>query len=249
MASELSPAERLIVALDVPTHEEAQQLVSELDDLVSFFKVGLELFTATGLDVVRRLIEEHQKKVLLDIKWLDIPETVAAVVRVASWLRVSFATIDGNGNAEMMMKAAVAAREGGVRLLCVTALTSWDDEVLREMGWQTTVEDLVEARVRRAMDAGLGGVVSSGREVAMIRRLAEDAQKELLIVTPGMRLPGSDPHDHKRPYDPESAIKDGADYIVVGRPIRDARDRKGQARRFIDAIAKGDAQRQVAANR
>ena len=237
--------ERLIFALDVSDEDEAKRLVELLGDQISFFKVGLELFTATGFKVVDWLLGRN-KQVFLDIKWLDIPETVGAVVRLVSGRGVHFATVDGNGGSEMM-RAAAANRSGDLRLLCLTVLTSLNNHVLREMGKDFTVEGLVELRTKDAIQSGMDGVITSGREVSLVRKIADSQQKEdFLIVTPGMRLPGTSRDDHRRAQDPESAVRDGADYIVVGRPIRCATNPKEEARRFIEAIDRGLSSRSVA---
>ncbi len=250
----LAARERLILALDLPSAEEAMALVRELEGLVSFFKVGQQLFTAEGPDFVKRLIGE-KKRVFLDLKWIDIPETVAAAVGVASKWGVSLATIDGNNSRETMAEAARAARPSspqaaggsGLKLLCVTALTSLDDEVLKEMGWGTTAGRLVEARTRRAIETGLGGVVASGQEAALARRIAGEAGREgFLVVTPGMRLAGASRDSHRRAAGPEDAVREGADYVVVGRPIRSAADPRAEAQRYVEAIERGLSSRTLA---
>lgn len=243
----ISARDRLVLALDVPTEDKALELVELLSDEVLFYKIGLELFTATGFSVVDRLIEQS-KKVFLDIKWFDIPETVGAVVRIASDRKVSFATVDGNGDG-VMMRAAVKARRGELKLLCLTVLTSLNSHALQEMGKDATIEKLVKKRTSMAGDAEMNGVVASGQEVKFIRETAEaEGRKDFLIVTPGMRFRGTSGDDHRRACDPESAIKDGADYIVVGRPIRCADNPKDEAKRFVEAIDRGLSARSSIAN-
>lgn len=237
--------ERLILALDVDNQDEAKRLVELLGDQISFFKVGLELFTATGFEAVDWLLRRG-KRVFLDIKWLDIPATVGAVVRVASGRGVHFATVDGNGGSEMM-RAAAGNKKGDIKLLCLTVLTSLGDQALKEMGKDFTAGQLVGLRTEAAIESGMDGVITSGREVAPVRAIAESRRKDgFLIVTPGMRLPGTARDDHQRAQDPEAAVRDGADYIVVGRPIRGAAKPREEAQRFIDAIERGLSSRRPA---
>ena len=253
MPLHLTPEERLILALDVDSGEEARALVQELEGAVSFYKVGLELFAAAGPDFVKELVGSG-KKVFLDLKWIDIPETVAKAVRVAARFGVTFATLDGNGDRKSM-EAAVAARNAArgegreIRLLCVTALTHLDDAACQHM-YGRTVSQLVGERTEKALNDGLDGVISSGKEVSLIRGIADRRSRpeEFLIVTPGMRFPDSSKDDHQsRATHPETAVAEGASCIVVGRPIRGASDRKGEARRFIDAIRSGLAKRPIPA--
>ncbi len=237
-----SPHERLILALDVPAAEEAKRIVESLDDRVAFYKVGLELFTATGFEVADWLVSQG-KKVFLDIKWLDIPKTVGAVVRIASGRNIHLATVDGNGDSEML-KGAVRERKNDLKLLCLTVLTSLSDHALQDMGRGITVADMVRRRVDMAIDAGMDGAIASGHEVKICRDAANAKKKgDFLVVTPGMRLPGASSDDHQRAADPETAIRDGADYIVVGRPIRQADDRRAAAEKFVGAIERGLAAR------
>ena len=238
----ISPRERLILALDVPAADEAKKLVESLGDRIVFYKVGLELFTATGFGMVDWLIS-HGKKVFLDIKWLDIPETVGAVVRIASERNIHLATVDGNGDSEML-KGAVRERKNEMKLLCLIVLTSLSDHALQEMGRGITVADMVRRRADMAIDAGMDGVIISGHEVKICREAASAKKKEgFLVVTPGMRLPSTSSDDHQRAADPETAIRDGADYIVVGRPIRQAADLRAAAEKFVGAIERGLAAR------
>ncbi|HXF92769.1 MAG TPA: orotidine-5'-phosphate decarboxylase [Nitrospiraceae bacterium] len=210
--------DRLILALDVPSPDEAEQLLSCVGDLVTFVKVGLELYAAAGPEMVRRLIARG-KRVFLDLKFLDIEETVRrATARVAA-MGVEMLTVHANRKA---LTAAVQGRGGApLRLLAVTVLTNFDGNDLREMGIQRTVEDLVIARAALAAEVGCDGVVASGEEPAVIRR---KVGSRLLIVTPGVRPTGTSRDDHARATTPAQAISAGADYVVVGRPIRDAAD-------------------------
>jgi orotidine-5'-phosphate decarboxylase len=210
--------DRLIFALDVPTSDEAERLLSRVGDSVTFIKVGLELYTAAGPDVVQRLIARG-KRIFLDLKFLDIEETVRrATARVAE-MGVEFLTVHANRKA---LTAAVQGRgQSRLRVLAVTVLTNFDGNDLREMGIQRTIEDLVTARAALAAEVGCDGVVASGEEPAAIRH---KVGSRLLIVTPGVRPAGNRTDDHARVTTPAQAISAGADYLVVGRPIRDAAD-------------------------
>ncbi len=210
--------DRLIFALDVPTSDEAERLLSRVGDSVTLIKVGLELYTAAGPEMVRRLIARG-KRIFLDLKFLDIEETVRrATARVAE-MGVEFLTVHANRKA---LTAAVQGRgQSRLRVLAVTVLTNFDGNDLREMGIQRTIEDLVTARAALAAEVGCDGVVASGEEPAAIRR---KVGSRLLIVTPGVRPAGKRTDDHARVTTPAQAISAGADYLVIGRPIRDAAD-------------------------
>ncbi|MEW6246692.1 MAG: orotidine-5'-phosphate decarboxylase [Nitrospirota bacterium] len=210
--------DRLIFALDVPTSDEAERLLSRVGDSVTFIKVGLELYTAAGPEMVQRLITRG-KRVFLDLKFLDIEETVRrATARVAE-MGVDFLTVHANRKA---LTAAVQGRgQSRLRVLAVTVLTNFDGNDLREIGIQWTIEDLVTARAALAAEVGCDGVIASGEEPAAIRR---KVGSRLLIVTPGVRPAGKRTDDHARVTTPAQAISAGADYLVVGRPIRDAAD-------------------------
>jgi len=215
--------ERLIVALDVPTVEEAKGLVRQLDGLVSFFKIGLELQLAAGGDFVRWLIQQG-KKVFLDYKYFDVEETIKRAVAQVAAIGVSFLTVHGSGG---IIRAAVEGRgQGPLKILAVTVLTSLDALDIRDLGFACSVEELVLYRARKALEAGCDGVIASGHEARAIRELAKD---RLLIVTPGIRPAGTGRNEHKRSVTPAQAIEAGADYLVVGRPIRDAEDPRGAA--------------------
>jgi orotidine-5'-phosphate decarboxylase len=222
-------AERLIFPLDVPTNEDAIDLVDTLAEAVHFYKVGLELLLGGRyVDLVDFLVDRG-KQVMLDAKLFDVPATVQAAVRQASKRKVTFCTVHGN---DAMLRAAVQAK-GGMKLLAVTVLTSLDENDLRDLGFETDVTSLVLSRAKRALEIGCDGVVSSGREAPELRsKLGE----KLLIVAPGIR-PVANVDDQKRTVDVEQAFLNGADYIVVGRPIRDAADPK---------LAAEDTQRRIA---
>jgi orotidine-5'-phosphate decarboxylase len=216
--------DRLILALDVPSAGEADRLMGRVENGIRFVKIGLELYTAAGPDVVRRALAGG-KRVFLDLKFLDIEETVRrATARVAE-MGVEFLTVHANRKA---LRAAVEGRGerrggDGLKLLAVTVLTNFDAHDLREMGVQRSVADLVAARAKLAAEVGCDGVVASGEEPAAIR---QDVGEGFLIVTPGIRPGGKGVDEHARATTPTQAIKAGADYLVVGRPIRDAADPK-----------------------
>ncbi len=223
---QIQARDRLILALDVPSVSEAQRLLSQLEDGVRFVKIGLELYTAAGPEIVRRLTEQG-KKVFLDLKFLDIEETVRrATARVAE-MGVDFLTVHANRKA---LRAAIQGRKesgnSNLKLLAVTVLTNFDANDLRDMGIQWNVADLVAARAKLAAEAGLDGVVASGEEPAAIR---QKVGKDFLIVTPGIRPAGKGKNEHARVSTPAHAIKAGADYLVVGRPIRDAAEPRAAA--------------------
>jgi len=218
----IPPKERLIFALDVPSHDEALRWVDILGDSVMFYKLGLELFMAGNyFELVDRLVE-MDKKVFVDLKFFDVPETVhAAVMRLRDY-GASFATVHGNGP---MLEAAVAAKNG-IKILAVTVLTSLDQSDLDDLGFEVSVEDLVLSRARRALEIGCDGVISSGLEAPSLRELYGD---KFLIVAPGIRPVANRTDDQKRAVTPRNAFLGGADYIVVGRPIRDAADPRAAA--------------------
>ncbi|MBI5379870.1 MAG: orotidine-5'-phosphate decarboxylase [Nitrospirae bacterium] len=219
--------ERLIVALDLPTVEEAKRLVRHLDGLVSFFKIGLELQLVAGLDFVKWLIQD-EKKVFLDYKYFDVEETIRRAVAQVAAIGVNFLTVHGSGG---IIRAAVEGRgQSELKLLAVTVLTSLDALDIRDLGFECAVEDLVLYRARKAMEAGCDGVITSGHEARAIRELAKD---RLLIVTPGIRPEGATRNEHKRSVTPTQAIQAGADYLVVGRPIRDAKDHRMAAEQIL----------------
>lgn len=226
--------DRLILALDVPSADEAERLMGRVDESVRFVKIGLELYTAAGPQIVCQTIARG-KRVFLDLKFLDIEETVRrATARVAE-LGVEFLTVHANRKA---LRAAVEGRgesgkEAGLKLLAVTVLTNFDAGDLRDMGVQWSVADLVAARAKLAAEMGCDGVVASGEEPAAIRRSVGD---RLLIVTPGIRPAGKSTDEHARVTTPTQAIKAGADYLVVGRPIRDADDPRAAAEAIVSEM-------------
>jgi len=226
----IDPRDRLIFALDVPSMGDAEHLIESLGDAVSFYKVGLELFTAgDGPGLVRRL-KKAGKQVFVDLKLFDVPATVGRAVARLAALEADFITVHCN---QSMMEAAAAAK-GASRVLAVTALTSLDEGDLRDLGFECDVPTLVASRACRALEAGLDGVVASGREAAMLR---EQIDRRLLVVTPGIRPVANRPEDdQKRVLSPAQAISAGADYLVVGRPIRDAVDPRAAAEAIVKEI-------------
>lgn len=212
----IPPEERLIFALDVPGAEEARRLVGILREAVQFYKVGLELFLAGGAFELIDWLGEQDKKVFLDLKLYDIPETVARAVRRLRERPVTFLTVHGDGS----ILEAACREKGDLKILAVTVLTSLDRAGLRELGFQGEVPDLVLSRARRALEVGCDGVICSGQEAKLLR---DQLGEELLIVTPGIRpAQNRSADDQKRVVTVEAALRSGADYLVVGRPIRDA---------------------------
>ena len=211
--------QRLIFALDVPDVDQAMALVEKLDGVVHFYKIGLELFmSGRGFELLDWLVA-RDLKVFLDLKFFDVPATVAAAVRQVAGRGATFATVHGN---QAIMEAAAASKGAHLKILAVTALTSLDRGDLDDLGFACDAEALVLSRARRALAAGCDGVVSSGLEIPALRA---DVNHELLIVSPGIRPVDNRPvDDQKRVVSPRQAFEAGADYIVVGRPIRDAVD-------------------------
>ncbi len=220
---DISADERLIVALDVPRAAEAKALVDQLGDSVSFYKLGLELSMSGDYFSLIDWLQERGKKIFADLKFFDVPETVARAVRQLTDRNIHFVSIHGD---DAMLKAAVAVKKD-LKILAVTVLTSLNRQDLADLGFQCEVEDLVLSRARRALQLGCDGVISSGLEAARLRdRLGE----QFLVISPGIRpLENRREDDQKRVVTVEQAFADGADYIVVGRPIRDAVNPKGAA--------------------
>ncbi len=210
--------ERLIFAMDVPAADDARRLADRLGDSVAFYKLGLELFMSGGAFELLDWMVGRGKRVFLDLKLFDVPATVAGAVRNLRNRGVTFTTVHGN---QAIMEAAVEAADG-VGILAVTVLTSLDRGDLDDLGFQCDVEQLVLSRARRALAAGCAGVVSSGLEAKLLRAGVDD---RLIVVTPGIRPVENRPaDDQKRVVGVAEAFSNGADYIVVGRPIRDAAD-------------------------
>ncbi len=210
--------ERLIVALDVPSPDAARAFVERAGEAVRFYKVGLELFMAGGYFELLQWLIERRKKVFVDLKFFDVPETVASAGHALRNRGASFATVHGN---QAIMEAA-CREKGGMGILAVTVLTSLDRGDLDDLGFQCDVPKLVLSRARRALEAGCDGVISSGLEAPAIKA---ELGGRLLVITPGIRPVENRPaDDQKRTVDVEQAFRNGADYIVIGRPIRNAPD-------------------------
>lgn len=232
--SSISAKDRLIFALDVPTVEAAKEWIEKLDGVASFFKIGLELYVRAGISLVPDLLQ-NGKKVFLDLKYYDIPETVKAATRCVADLGVSFLTVHGDSQ---ILKAAVEGRGNSpLKLLAVTVLTSLGDDDIKDLGYQCTVQDLVLLRARNALEAGCDGVICSPQEARRIRSMiakeAGPAGDGFLIATPGIRPQDSTLQDHKRSSTPALAIQSGADFLIIGRPIREAPDPRQTAQNII----------------
>jgi orotidine-5'-phosphate decarboxylase len=228
--TEIPSRERLIFALDVPSLKDARALISNLGDSVEFYKLGLEVFLSGHYFELMAELKGSGKKVFADLKLFDIPATVAAAVRQLARHEVDFCTVHGN---DSMLKAAADAKEN-MQILAVTALTSLDQGDLDDLGFQCDAKTLVLSRAKRALALGCDGVVSSGLEVSALR---EHTDPRLIAVCPGIR-PIHNDDDQQRVMTPFQAIQDGADYLVVGRPIRAASDPATAAESIQKEIAR-----------
>jgi len=222
---------RHIVALDVPTIDQAWSIVEAVGDAVSFYKIGLQLLPVGGMDLCRRL-KGAGKDVFLDFKLHDIPATVEKATRSITTGGADLLTVHAE---PPVMRAAVAGREGSnLRILGVTVLTSYDDAMLAEMGYAYGARDLVLRRVEQALEAGVDGVVASAHEATEIRERFGD---DFLIVTPGIRPAGADIGDQKRVATPASALAQGATHLVVGRPVNAAENPAAAARAIVEEMS------------
>ena len=220
----------IIIALDVESAGEARALVTRLGDSVSFYKVGMELYAAAGMEFVRELVGQG-RQVFLDMKFYDIGETVKRAVAQVARSGVSFLTVHGSG---AVMRAAVEGRgDSQLKLLAVTVLTSFDEADLADLGYPCPVRDLVALRVRKAMEAGVDGLVCSPLEVAEVRRMTGP---RAILVTPGVRSAGAGKGDQKRVATPAEAMRDGANYLVIGRQVTRAADPRAEVLRICDEI-------------
>jgi len=226
--------DHLIVALDSPDTEKTRALVHKLGESVSFYKVGKELFTAVGPSIVRELISGG-KKVFLDLKFHDIPNTVAGAVNSAASLGVSLLTVHAAGGAKMLQAAAEAAAQSESRptVLAVTVLTSLTAQELEQVGVKGSLEAQVLRLATLAINSGCGGIVASAQEAL---RLRQALGAEFTLVTPGIRPAGSIAADQARVVTPDAAIRAGADYLVVGRPITAADDPAATAQSILQQI-------------
>jgi orotidine-5'-phosphate decarboxylase len=222
-------AERLIFALDVADRKQAESLVDQLGEAVHFYKLGLEFFMSGEFFPMLEYLSERDKKIFVDLKFFDVPATVASAVRQVDRYSVHFTTVHGNDG--MLRAAAEAAQR--VKVLAVTALTSIDRGDLDDLGFACEVDELVLSRARRALEAGCAGVVSSGLEAP---RLRQHLDHRLMVVCPGIR-PVDNDDDQKRTVDVAQAFNNGADYIVVGRPIRQAADPRAMAESIQSTIS------------
>ncbi len=217
----INPRERLIFALDVSSLEEARELIATLGDSVVFYKLGLEFFLSGHYFEILADLKHSGKKIFVDLKFFDVPATVASAVRQLAKHGVDFCTVHGN---DAMLEAAVAVK-GDCKILAVTALTSLDQGDLDDLGFQCDSRALVLSRAKRALQLGCDGVISSGLEVPALR---ESINHRLVVVCPGIR-PVANVDDQKRTVSVTEAFRNGADYIVVGRPIRNAEDPRASA--------------------
>jgi orotidine-5'-phosphate decarboxylase len=223
--------DRIIVALDVPTKREALELVEKLRDQISFFKIGLQLYTAEGPEMVRAVLSTGAR-VWLDLKLYDIPNTVARAVESASRLGAQMLTIHLSGGGEMI-RAATAARANNMLLLGVTVLTSATEQTLHEIGIQDKVDDQVLRLAKLGVEAGIDGVVASPREIKSLRREFGDKIK---IAVQGIRPTWAEPGDQKRFMTPRQALGAGADYIGIGRPITAHRNPREAVAKILDEL-------------
>ncbi len=223
--------ERLIFALDVASHSEAKALVEKLGDSVLFYKLGLEIFMAGDYYGLIEWLLQRGKKIFADLKFFDVPQTVASAVRQLRGRGISFCTVHGNGR---ILEAAVREK-GDLKILAVTVLTSLDQRDIEDLGFKVDIKNLVLSRARRALEAGCDGVISSGLEAPELRK---ELGRKFLVVTPGIRPVENRPaDDQKRTVDVREAFRNGADYIVIGRPIKNAPDPKKAAEEVQETIA------------
>ncbi|MGH1426568.1 MAG: orotidine-5'-phosphate decarboxylase [Arenicella sp.] len=230
MDKNITNQDRLIVALDVPTVAAAKNMVEELGDAVSFYKIGLELFMSGEYFELLDWLKAKQKKIFVDLKFFDVPATVGRAIKQLNGKGVTFATIHGN---DSIMRSA-AENKGDVQVLAVTVLTSLDRGDLDDLGFDCDVDKLVLSRAKRAIELGCDGVVASGLEAPVMRA---NLGHNFMIVSPGIR-PVDNDDDQKRVVTVEKAFENGADYIVIGRPIRDAENPKAAAEAIQAQIAK-----------
>lgn len=220
----------LIIALDFESREKARELVRRLGEAISFYKVGLELYAAAGMPLVRELVGEG-KQVFLDLKLYDIPETVKRAVAQVAASGAALTTVHGS---RAVMRAAVEGRAGApLKVLAVTVLTSFDQDDLADLGYPCAAAELVALRVRKAMEAGIDGLVCSPLEAATVRSLAGP---EAILVTPGVRSAGAGKGDQKRVATPAEAMRAGADFLVIGRQVTRAEDPRAEVEKILGEI-------------
>ncbi len=229
---DIAVKDRLIFAMDVPDCDRARELADELGDAVTFYKIGLELMMSGGYFELLDWMLARDKKVFADLKFFDIPATVGSAVRQLKDRGAAFVTVHGN---QSIMEAAAANKGEHLKVLAVTVLTSLDRGDLDDLGFDCDVEALVLSRARRALEAGCDGVISSGLEAPKLRQFIDE---KLLVITPGIRPVDNKPSgDQKRVVSVEQAFINGADHIVVGRPIRDAESPRAAAEAIQATIA------------
>jgi orotidine-5'-phosphate decarboxylase len=226
-------ADKIIVALDVATKEKALELVQELRDQISFFKIGLQLYTAEGPEIIRAVLATGSK-VWLDLKLHDIPNTVAGAVKSASHLGVHMLTIHLSGGSEMI-RAATDARANDVVILGVTVLTSATEQTLREIGIADKVADQVLRLAELGVEAGIDGLVASPHEIKTLR---SEFGGKIKIAVQGIRPPWAEPGDQKRFMTPRDALKAGADYIGIGRPITAQQNPREAVERILEELSR-----------
>lgn len=220
----------VIIALDVESAEQARDLVARIGDAAGFYKVGMELYAAAGMQFVDELVNSG-RQVFLDLKFFDIGETVKRAVAQVARHGIRFLTVHASTS---VMRAAVEGKRGsGLQILGVTVLTSFDRSDLLDYGHTATVEELVEDRVRHAMAAGIEGIVCSPMEVARVREVAGPGA---ILVTPGVRSPGASVGDQKRVATPADAIARGANYLVIGRQVTRAQDPRAEVQKILQEI-------------
>lgn len=230
---------RLIAALDFSTVGAARQAVEEIGDAVTYYKVGMELYYAAGNEMIR-FLKSRGKKVFLDLKLQDIPNTVAGALKVLTALGADMVNVHASGGEKMMQEAAAAVRDKAAELgierpslIAVTILTSMDEEQFDALNYKTSIPEQVVALAKLAKEAGMDGVVASPKEAAAIRQACGP---DFLIVTPGIRPAGSSQDDQSRIAAPAQAFANGATHIVVGRPIMKAEDRRAAAEAIVEEI-------------
>ena len=224
--------DRLIFAMDVPDCDQAKELTETLGDAITFYKLGLELMMTNGYFDLMDWMLERDKKIFADLKFFDIPATVGSAVRQLKDRGASFVTIHGN---QAIMEAAAENKGDKLKVLAVTALTSLDRGDLDDLGFDCNVEELVLSRAKRALQAGCDGVIASGIEAPQLRK---NIDSKLLVITPGIRPVDNKPsQDQKRVVTVTRAFENGADYIVVGRPIRDANNPRNAAEEIQASIS------------
>ena len=236
ISGRINARDRLIVALDLESAKEAQAMVDALEGVVDFFKIGLTLQLAPGVEgLIHHLIKDRKKKVFLDYKYYDIASTLTKAVSRAADLGVHFLTVHGTSEC---IRGAMAGRRGkDLKIFIVTVLTTHDKADIEELGYtKHTVQELVLHRAKKALEAGCDGVIASGQEAKLIKGLAAKLSKALWVVTPGIRPDGYPEDDQKRKTTPAQAILAGADYLVMGRPITEAVNPKQAAEETISEM-------------